>query len=112
LAVGPFREAWGDFHQRFPWREGQRGAGDRAGRLSAAQPGHSSRRCQLFMEFLYSKENAAEEIEEFGTPLRTDTVYPAGYKKLEDLKTIRPTIAEIIKGIPELTEKWRDTFGV
>jgi iron(III) transport system substrate-binding protein len=67
---------------------------------------------KLFMEFLYSKENAAEEIEEFGTPLRTDTVYPAGYKKLEDLKTIRPTIAEIIKGIPELTEKWRDTFGV
>jgi iron(III) transport system substrate-binding protein len=67
---------------------------------------------KLFMEFLYSKEDAAEEIEEFGTPLRTDTVYPAGYKKLDDLKTIRPTIAEIIKGIPELTEKWRDTFGV
>ena len=41
-----------------------------------------------------------------------DAVLPAGYKKLDDLKTIRPTIAEIIKGIPELTEKWRDTFGV
>ena len=67
---------------------------------------------KLFSEFLYSTEDAAEEIEEFGTPLRRDTVYPAGYKKLDDLKTIRPTIAEIIKGIPELTEKWRDTFGV
>jgi iron(III) transport system substrate-binding protein len=44
--------------------------------------------------------------------LRKDTVLPAGYKKLDDLKTIRPSIAEIIKGIPELTEKWRDTFGV
>ena len=55
---------------------------------------------------------AAEDIEEFGLPLRKDTVLPAGYKKLDDLKTIRPTIAEIIKGIPELTEKWRDTFGV
>jgi iron(III) transport system substrate-binding protein len=67
---------------------------------------------RLFMEFLYSQETAAEDIEEFGQPLRKDTVLPAGYKRLEDLKTIRPTIAEIIKGIPELTEKWRDTFGV
>jgi len=67
---------------------------------------------KLFMEFLYSAETAAEDIEEYGVPLRRDTILPAGYKKLDDLKTIRPTIAEIIKGIPELTEKWRDTFGV
>ncbi len=67
---------------------------------------------KLFMEFLCSSETAAEDIEEFGTPLRRDVALPAGYKKLDDLKTIRPTIAEIIKGIPELTEKWRDTFGV
>jgi iron(III) transport system substrate-binding protein len=67
---------------------------------------------KLFMEFCYSAENATEDIEEFGLPLRKDTVLPAGYRKLDDLKTIRPSIAEIIKGIPELTEKWRDTFGV
>jgi iron(III) transport system substrate-binding protein len=67
---------------------------------------------KLFMEFLYSADTAAEDIEEFGVPLRRDTVLPAGFKKLDDLKTIRPTISEIIKGIPELTEKWRDTFGV
>jgi iron(III) transport system substrate-binding protein len=67
---------------------------------------------KLFMEFCYSAENAIEDIEEFGLPLRRDAVLPAGYKKLDDLKTIRPSIGEIIKGIPELTEKWRDTFGV
>ena len=67
---------------------------------------------KLFMEFLYSAETAAEDIEEFGVPLRKGTVLPAGFKKLDEMKTIRPTIAEIIKGIPELTEKWRDTFGV
>ena len=67
---------------------------------------------KLFSEFLYSSENAAEDIEEFGIPLRRDAVLPAGFKKLDELKTIRPTITEIIKGIPELTEKWRDTFGV
>jgi iron(III) transport system substrate-binding protein len=44
--------------------------------------------------------------------LRRGVELPPGYKRLEDMKTIRPTIAEIIKGIPELTEKWRDTFGV
>jgi iron(III) transport system substrate-binding protein len=67
---------------------------------------------KLFMEFCYSQQNAQEDIEEFGLPLRKDTVLPAGYTKLDDLKTIRPSIAEIIQGIPELTEKWRDTFGV
>jgi len=67
---------------------------------------------KLFSEFLYSAENMQEDIEEFGLPLRRDTQLPPGFKKLDDLKTIRPTIAEIIKGIPELTEKWRDTFGV
>jgi iron(III) transport system substrate-binding protein len=67
---------------------------------------------KLFMEFLYSAETAAEDLEEYGVPLRRDVIVPAGRKKLDELKTIRPTIAEIIKGIPELTEKWRDTFGV
>ena len=67
---------------------------------------------KLFSEFLYSAENMQEDVEEFGLPLRRDTQLPPGFKKLDDLKTIRPTIAEIIKGIPELTEKWRDTFGV
>src|SRR5258707_6935416 len=43
---------------------------------------------KLFMEFCYSAENAIEDIEEFGLPLRSDTVLPAGYKKLDDLKTI------------------------
>lgn len=67
---------------------------------------------KLFMEFLYSAETAGEDVEEFGVPLRRDTQLPADRIKLMDMKTIRPTIAEIIKGIPELTEKWRDTFGV
>ena len=67
---------------------------------------------KLFMEFMYSLDTAGEDVEEFGLPLRPDAPLPAGYKKLDEMKTIRPTIAEIIKGIPELTEKWRDTFGV
>ena len=67
---------------------------------------------KLFMEFMYSLDTAGEDVEEFGLPLRPDAPMPAGLKRIDEIKTIRPSIAEIIKGIPELTEKWRDTFGV
>lgn len=67
---------------------------------------------RLFMEFLYSQATAGEDVEEFSLPLRRDTVLPPGLRRFEDLKTIRPTVEEIVAGIPELTEKWRDTFGV
>ena len=30
----------------------------------------------------------------------------------QDLKTIRPTVEEITKGMPEVIKQWRDTFGV
>ena len=67
---------------------------------------------KLFMEFLYSHTTAEENVEEFSLPLRRDVELPPAIKRLQDSKTIRPTIDEIVKGIPELTEKWRDTFGV
>jgi iron(III) transport system substrate-binding protein len=67
---------------------------------------------KLFMEYLYAQDTAQEDVEEFAVPLRRDAVLPESYKKLADFKTIRPSIGEIIKGIPELTEKWRDTFGI
>ena len=35
-----------------------------------------------------------------------------GAKSATDVKTIRPTVDEIIKGIPEVIKQWRDTFGV
>ena len=28
-----------------------------------------------------------------------------------EVKTVRPTVAEIDKGMPEVIEQWRDTFG-
>ena len=33
-------------------------------------------------------------------------------KSAKDLKTIRPTVAEITKGVPEVIKQWRETFGV
>jgi iron(III) transport system substrate-binding protein len=33
-------------------------------------------------------------------------------KSAADVKTIRPTVEEITKEIPEVIKEWRDTFGV
>jgi hypothetical protein len=35
-----------------------------------------------------------------------------GARSLADVKTIRPTYDEIDKGIPEVKELFRDTFGI
>jgi hypothetical protein len=36
----------------------------------------------------------------------------AGGKSIAEVKTIRPTAVEIEKGIPEVKELFRETFGI
>jgi iron(III) transport system substrate-binding protein len=36
----------------------------------------------------------------------------AGAKSVTDVKTIRPSATEIEKGIPEVKELFRETFGI
>jgi iron(III) transport system substrate-binding protein len=66
---------------------------------------------KLFMEFLYSVEAAKINAKHFGIPLRPEVPSPTGAKPISEIKTVRPTVAEIDKGIPEVIEQWRDTFG-
>jgi iron(III) transport system substrate-binding protein len=66
---------------------------------------------KLFMEFLYSVEAAKINAKHFGIPLRPEVPAPPGAKPISEVKTVRPTVAEIDKGIPEVIEQWRDTFG-
>jgi iron(III) transport system substrate-binding protein len=66
---------------------------------------------KLFMEYLYSIEAAKINAKHFGIPLRPEVPSPPGAKAVTEIKTIRPTVAEIDKGIPEVIEQWRDTFG-
>ena len=66
---------------------------------------------KLFMEFLYSVEAAKINAKHFGIPLRPEVPAPPGAKPISEIKTVRPTVAEIDKGIPEVIEQWRDTFG-
>jgi iron(III) transport system substrate-binding protein len=66
---------------------------------------------KLFMEYLDSIEAAKINAKHFVIPLRPEVPPPPGAKPLSEVKTIRPSVAEIEKGIPDVIEQWRDTFG-
>jgi len=60
----------------------------------------------------YGKEAAEIAKEEFGSPMRMDVEPRPGVLRLTDIEVIQPSVDEIIKVIPEVTEQWRDTFGI
>ena len=66
---------------------------------------------KLFMEYLYTIEAARINAKHYGIPLRPEVPSPPGAKPISEIKVIRPTVAEVEKGIPEVIEQWRDTFG-
>ncbi len=66
---------------------------------------------KLFMEYLYSVEAAKINAKHFGIPMRPEVPVAQGAKPMSQIKVIKPTAAEVDKGIPEVIEQWRDTFG-
>jgi iron(III) transport system substrate-binding protein len=67
---------------------------------------------KLFMEYLLSVEASKIWVEHFNESMRPEVKPLNGAKSAADVKTIRPTVDEITKGIPEVIKQWRDTFGV
>jgi iron(III) transport system substrate-binding protein len=67
---------------------------------------------RLFMEFLMSEAASRIWVEHFNESMRPEVSAVAGAVSAKDLKTIRPTVAEITKGVPEVIKQWRETFGV
>jgi iron(III) transport system substrate-binding protein len=67
---------------------------------------------RLFMEFLMSVDASKIWVEHFTETMRPEVPPLAGVKSAKDVKTIRPSVEEISKGIPEVIKQWRDTFGV
>jgi iron(III) transport system substrate-binding protein len=63
---------------------------------------------RLFMEFLVGPGHAAVMAQVARVPVRAT---PAGGGLPPDAKLLRPTVAQIVKGIPEVVEQWRDLFG-
>ncbi|MGH7041928.1 MAG: ABC transporter substrate-binding protein [Acetobacteraceae bacterium] len=66
---------------------------------------------RLFMNWLLSKDFAQLCVDARVTPVRDDAVAKAGAKPVSEVKLLRLTTAEIIKGVPEVISQWRDTFS-
>jgi iron(III) transport system substrate-binding protein len=67
---------------------------------------------RLYMEFLMSEGASRIWVEHFNESIRPEVSAVEGAKSAKDLKIIRPTVAEITKGVPEVIKAWRETFGV
>lgn len=67
---------------------------------------------KLFIEFLMDKEAAEVQVKDHSLSVIKGIKPSPGAKPLEEIKVIRPTEDEIAKGIPEVKEKFRDTFGI
>jgi iron(III) transport system substrate-binding protein len=67
---------------------------------------------RLFMEYLLSREGNEVMVQQHQDPVNKHVKPMAGAKSIADVKTIRPTPIEIEKGIPEVKELFRETFGI
>jgi iron(III) transport system substrate-binding protein len=67
---------------------------------------------KLFMEYLLSREGNEVMVQQHQDPVNKHVKPMAGAKSIADVKTIRPTPIEIEKGIPEVKELFRETFGI
>jgi iron(III) transport system substrate-binding protein len=67
---------------------------------------------KLYMEYLLGVEASRVWVDHFGESMRPEVAPAKGGKAAKDLKTIRPSVEEINKGVPEVIKQWRDTFGV
>jgi iron(III) transport system substrate-binding protein len=66
---------------------------------------------RLFMEWLLSDDFAKFSVANHGDPLHPGLTLTSGQKPLGEVKLMSLSVAEIAKGVPEVIEQWRDTFG-
>jgi iron(III) transport system substrate-binding protein len=67
---------------------------------------------KLFMEYLLSREGNEVMVQQHQDPVNKHVKPMTGGKSIAEVKTIRPTAVEIEKGIPEVKELFRETFGI
>jgi iron(III) transport system substrate-binding protein len=67
---------------------------------------------KLHMEYLLSHEASLVHVKLRGEAIAKGVKVLKGARELDTVKTVRPTLEEIEKGIPEVKEQFRDTFGI
>jgi iron(III) transport system substrate-binding protein len=66
---------------------------------------------RLFMEWLMSDDFAKLSVANHGDPVHPGLALTSGQKPLDQVPVIALSVDEIAKGVPEVIEQWRDTFG-
>ena len=66
---------------------------------------------RLFLDWLLSDTYSQLSVERGSEPLRVGLVAKPGRKPVDQLGLIQLSVEEIRKGVPEVIEAWRDTFG-
>jgi iron(III) transport system substrate-binding protein len=66
---------------------------------------------KVFLEWLLSEAVSKRIAADGSDPIRASVPPRPGVPPLEAGKVIQLSVAEIRKGVPEIIEKWRDTFG-
>ncbi len=66
---------------------------------------------RLFMEWLMSEDFARLSVANHGDPVHPGLPLTSGQKSLDQVPIMALSVAEIAKGVPDVVEQWRDTFG-
>lgn len=66
---------------------------------------------RLFMEWLLSDDFARLSVSNHGDPVHPGIPLTSGQKPLDQVPLLSLTTDEIAKGVPDIIERWRDTFG-
>lgn len=66
---------------------------------------------RLFMEWLMSDEFSRLSVMNHGDPVHPGVTLTSGQKPLDQVPILSLSVAEVAKGVPEIIEQWRDTFG-
>lgn len=67
---------------------------------------------KLFMEFQTGPALSQTVRQLFSESLRPDVPPPEGSRPLDQVTLLAPSMEEAERGVPEVREAWRDTFGV
>jgi iron(III) transport system substrate-binding protein len=66
---------------------------------------------RLFMEWLMSDDFSKLSVANHGDPVHPGLTLTSGQKPLDQVAVMALSVDEIAKGVPEVIEQWRDTFG-
>jgi iron(III) transport system substrate-binding protein len=66
---------------------------------------------RLYMEWLMSDDFSKLSVANHGDPVHPGVALTSGQKPLDQVPLLSLTVQEVAAGIPDIIERWRDTFG-